>query len=465
MKRSVLIIVAVAASLAGCRSYYKVQPASGVPGDARGVFYTLPRTVVTLTVPVVETTKEKGRYSEYYDFVGLLPEDLLLETDKKKEKKEENPNYSFGEIVIASRGEPDPDHVYFVDLQVGNGMTDLQFVAELSEHGLLSEGTAEVKDKTASIATSSVASVLGLAAKVAGTVLKFGGRGVATGEDKKFADRCNAITEEMEKKTTCWHAAQAASALKTVREKRLTLLADEAAGQPEAAATLDRRLKGLDTAEESILNLFRGTKTVKTWNATVETIPAAKSPHKITFVFDFAKKKVSEAGCPSATGQLGLEVTVTADAGSAEVADTVRKATEGTGPAGLHYRVPARAKLEAKQCGKESVTSKHLIVAQWGVVAKLPPGALSAEAKQVLSLYVDTGAMKKLDTQVRAGDPAAFLEPLNDSIGQVLEVVDIQRAPDEPTPLEDLEAERAVLEKQVAIEKLRLELEELQRQE
>lgn len=110
-----------------------------------GVFYALPQTVLKLDVPITRKDLEPGKYAEFAGF--FFPGEEAVE---KKDIK-----FSIGKPAFDSRGEPDPDEIYLVNIQGGIFETKT-LMMEYTPEGVLSKAQAESKDETLEFVTSGI---------------------------------------------------------------------------------------------------------------------------------------------------------------------------------------------------------------------------------------------------------------------------------------------------------------------
>lgn len=138
----VATLLATVLVLSGCTaqviSEHVPSSAPTTKPELDGLYYALPRTVITVDVPVTLTTYSDGPYFKYYY--------LFFPDTKVKGTK-----LAFGEPKIGSHGEPDPDQVYVMRGE-GRGAIAQTLTFLFSETGSITGIKADVTNNTADIA-------------------------------------------------------------------------------------------------------------------------------------------------------------------------------------------------------------------------------------------------------------------------------------------------------------------------
>ena len=153
MKPIVLLVLAtLTLMLASCSANLVSTHVSTAPGRVPtvGVYYTLPRTVVQVSLPVTLTETTEG---ELADFAPLfLPDDPVLTASRK---------LSFKPAAFTTSGEPDPELVFH--LRGNGGGTVRQALGfEFTEEGVVTGLKAEVESMTADVALAAVGAATGI---------------------------------------------------------------------------------------------------------------------------------------------------------------------------------------------------------------------------------------------------------------------------------------------------------------
>ncbi|MEO0964565.1 MAG: hypothetical protein AAFY08_05545 [Planctomycetota bacterium] len=119
--------------------------------------------------------------------------------------------------------------------------------------------------------------------------------------------------------------------------------------------------------------------------------------------------------------------------------------------AGFRYRLPGDAEFVYTVNSKEPVNQKtphrwNLQIAQFGIVRALPTSMGTADSSISIGLYEDTGGLKSVSAQstVTLVDQ---LDAVNSSVGAGLDqIAEIRESNAEPTELDDLNEENALLD-------------------
>ena len=113
--RIALILLAVMVlGLTANAQYVTSHAKIAMPGQQKGMYYALPRTVIQLDFIIEETELIEGPYSEYVHLVGA---DDYVDGDGKE--------YRLAEVRMSTFAEADPNATFFVAMnpKKGEGMT------------------------------------------------------------------------------------------------------------------------------------------------------------------------------------------------------------------------------------------------------------------------------------------------------------------------------------------------------
>lgn len=140
-----------------CATAYHVYDASEAH-DVRGVYYALPKTAITVEVPIKQTIFLPGRFAAY------APELLGVQAKTAKTR-----TFAVGEpVTLGVRIEADPDEVYVVQVKSKNPFQTRALEMHLSELGNLTKGKAVTEDTTADFVVATVKTAASIAAKAIG---------------------------------------------------------------------------------------------------------------------------------------------------------------------------------------------------------------------------------------------------------------------------------------------------------
>lgn len=167
--RRIIAIQALASTtlLCGCVGKTIVRPVSeaGHAPALNGIVYALPRTIVSPTVTLEMTTDRPGIY------VGYVPCFFPEANPLSDVIYQRSATLRVTGVTFASRGVPDPNHVYVIDPSAG-WFNKKTLDAQLTDAGLLSTSDVETTNEAAQFAISSIktaATVVGSAISGAAT--------------------------------------------------------------------------------------------------------------------------------------------------------------------------------------------------------------------------------------------------------------------------------------------------------
>ena len=141
----------------GCGTSHKVYRVDKEHVDKnhgeRGVYYTLPRTVITVELPIIQTTYTPGPYAE-----------LSAEILGQEAKTGDSVTYKLGTPVLGTRAEPDPNETFLVKI-AGTPLETRTLMLQLSEDGRITSAQSTVENKTVDFVVSTVKTSANIAAK------------------------------------------------------------------------------------------------------------------------------------------------------------------------------------------------------------------------------------------------------------------------------------------------------------
>lgn len=440
IKGSCLKLSILGMILCGCVPQHQVHWVNPkMPTEKPGVYYALPRTVVTVSIPVTKITIRKGTYADEAAKLGIhIP--------SFEKNSESFSKYSLGSPSIETRAEPDPENVFLVELR-GNWHEDRDLLVELTENGLLTSAESKATDKTVDYFVKTIGAVAKTYAAASGVAVPQTLQPLASAEwprDPKEQARLIAYK------------------IREVRNKRIDLVSASGIGQaPIDEDTLDRMLQELDAIEEDLMSNFRR-KSVSSWTAHYEYAPNCScgpccSEPVTLFYFD-------DKNGLTAPGAGGIEdipaefkkqrtkedipVVVSAvKRPTIQFADQARTPCchwRTKGKHGFFYRIPATGRVTVKKKDSDTLAVKDTLIAQFGTVKALPPGVKSTNSNFLVNLHEETGALKKVQVSSKALDPA-LIDELGAATAQIASVQAAQRAAEAAEPSKMDEA-RAMME-------------------
>jgi len=412
--------------LSGCAKVLVTPVVAGrTKAPAKGYFYALPRTVVSVSVPVERTDSSPGVYHCYAPV--FFPGQAAVTKAKAA--------FGIGTPVISTRGEPDPDQVYMV--HTSSHLFEKKTISlELTPDGILKGSVGQSDDQSFEVAMEVLKTAAALSKMAA-----FGGPPPPplsalslTPEEIQALAGLDEVQRKAYRKLT--NADKGCGNIQAAREKynaitellaqRHQVLIGRQAGE-WSKATLDTVLAELDGQIAKLMKRwFLGNQSTSIWQAEYTlrpTDPNAAAPIEL-FGFneagglcpskdplanvqwpaippDFADGR--DGACSDLTPTLVLSLPVSPGKAPAKViAETVDAGKSGRS---FYFRYPGVASAELKlmtwkkQDGKriaDTVEYHHradVSIAQYGAVVSLPASSGGRSTKYAVKLDTATGAL------------------------------------------------------------------------
>ena len=476
----------------------QVPAGTNIDVDRFGVVYTLPRTELTVSVPITKTTISPGQFYTDLEKLSGSIDDCGKSIPSPKERDELcqnlldfgfNPKltgprpetqltYKIGDPEFKSHSIQDPNHVYMVEVESG-AAEDALLTMAFEELGFLSTVTSERSDRTIELSAKAFQTVAELAIKA----IPFGVAVEdldATRKPNIYA-KANAIFDEIRK----------------VRANRQDLYQISQSADISVEAIKHARQE-LDRLEASLLDYFIK-KRVETWSAQYSTASSVGVPKTSILTFFHMKgtstqSNIREAGicgwnllsfpvpetfqsteavvspdglssiCQSPGDDIKVNIIVDNKSGSMAQRLGFLNYTGRDKDKGLRYRVPGLGviTINRKKGTEPSVPlARHeAVVAQFGQVMHLPAKPGGTKTKTVMGLFAETGALKTFEIS-STGAAAAAIEGLGTVGNAALGIVEARRAAREAEAAE--ESESAKLKQEVDLLKLKKEKAELEK--
>lgn len=442
---------------AGCATKHIVVPVTKETKTESGVFYWLPRTVVVVDLPITKSVKKRTPFwtsaganeqNEKQAIIdaakielGLEKDDLFLEANEKK-------SFKTGVPTITTRGESDPQQLFFVKLK-GGFLKNRNFNIKLTEDGLISSAESKVEDKTLEFTMKSLESF----AKIAGVALK--------------AMALQDVSNKTRPPNLPPWAFQIIEDIKGVRTARLQLISGEKAPPNISIDALKYMVEQLDQLESQLIAHLTGVTETATKTLRFEIRPNGSDSStplilNLATIFDdgltfgthpqVANPEIP-AGFAGSTG-VGKIVSIQIDlypSTQRAAFDLIDRSLKGE--RSYYYRVPATA-LATVRGGKEIVRSQ-LAIAQYGKVLSLPPDINSSSSVYKPTYYVNSGALQELLIQGNALDPSTVSSLATAAISVGDPIVERNKAKATANDeLEQLKRQAAILEQKKKIKDL-----------
>ena len=356
MKISAKIAVRTALSLtaAGIQAQ-NVQKLSASKANDYGLVYTLPKTVVDITIEAEHTEKTPG---EFYNYAKLK----LGKNDAITRKEK---SVGIKSVTIVPRGVPDPDNRWTV-----------QFKAGATPYIILADNNCPVAVNTEQIAATDAVE-LPDPVEAAPTPLETAAAG-------------QAITQEMTLSSSLSKRADlAAQRIFELRENRSDLISGQADNTPPDGKSLQLALDNLSAQEAALTAMFEGTTKKYTTVSTITFEPDSESINDELFV------RLSPIdGIVDANDLSGTPIYISVDILEQGELPLDDKGEVKNFPKGAFaYNIPGRALISLTYNGKV-VASQEVSLAQLGVTFGLDP-KLFTDKRQPSKLQLDptTGAI------------------------------------------------------------------------
>ncbi len=351
LKSLMFVVTMLAIGLGNAHAQYVTTHAkAAMPGQQRGLFYSLPRTVLQLDFVIEETQMMQGPYSDYVHYIGA--EDYVVEDETV---------YTIKEVRMSTRAEADPSATFFVSM---SPKKDNTATFCLTPQGILQGVGVECPQPVQEVAAPCCKPETPVNV---GFKYQYGSGNVRGAEQM---------------------ARSAADMINKIRDEKLKLIT----GFQETAFNLDtyrQMYADLDAMENDYLSLFVGKKVSKTIVKTVYV-----TPNKEVNTQSVAKFS-SEEGLTVGMGGYGnvitvqtqsLQTTATMNAPSQSAVESLSIENK------LFYRIPELANVKVS-IGDQVLVESRETIAQLGVFMLAPLGntrlSLDPNTGQVTGLGIE----------------------------------------------------------------------------
>lgn len=390
-------------TIMGCGSHLPtVTPIEKVTNikSQKGVFYSLPKTVIRIEIPIISTNKKPGPLFVNKEWFYKKAANVGLEEDDIT--KEKSTTFSIGKATVSTISMPDENNTFFVKFD-SKAFEDLNLTMKLSKTGLLESAKSDSTNRALDIGVK----VFESAASIAGKFITLGGKAP---EEPEIDDHINTINR--------------------ILTSRLNLITGTAGtitgGLP--VETLKLMLIELDKKEQELMNALRGTTTKKEWTAVFEFEPKPKKTEggKITFKEDEIKllsisksdgiDELSEYCINYYSNPFGRKENNSQDLIKLRISAKPQPALEifpndKDDSGSFFYRIPLQANVELVKNDKPFMT-ENVYIAQIGPIRHLPNKFNGKFGLLDLIYYTDTGSIQKIDTQAKAME-------ISDTVGRL----------------------------------------------
>jgi len=399
----VVIIFCFLGIIMGCASHLPaVRPIEKITNieSQKGVFYSLPKTVIRIEIPIIATSKKPGSlfankewFYEKAATVGLERNDIT---------KEESTTYSIGKATVSTISMPDENNTFFVKFD-SKVFEDLSLTMNLSKAGLLESAKSDSTNRALDIGVKVFESV----ASIAGKFISLGGKAP---EESQMDDHIKAINR--------------------ILTSRLDLITGTSGtitgGLP--AETLKLMLGELDKKEQELMNALRGTTTKKEWTAVFEFEPKPSNTEASKKKFEDVEiellsisesdgiDKLSDYCINYYSNPFGRKGNKSQDLIKLKISAKPQPAliispNDKNDLDSFFYRIPLQANVELTKKGK-TFMAESVYIAQIGPIRQLPRKFSGKFGLLDLTFYTDTGSIQKFDAQTKAME-------ISDAVGRL----------------------------------------------
>ena len=352
MKSAFLLLALMAFGIGNATAQYLTTHAKVVmPGQQKGIYYALPRTVLQLDFVIEETELLEGPFSEYVHLVGA--DDYIVEDAME---------YRIVDVVMSTYAEPDPNATFFVEMNAKKG--------ENTDFHLTSKGILQGFGMEIPTAVDQPKQVV---------------------EPKQNTDQDRSFKYQygIKGKSREQIAMAAADMITKIREEKIKLLT----GFQETAFILDtyrQMYADLDQMENEYLSLFIGKRIVNTVVKTVYVTPSKDVTSQSIAKFsteDGFSAGVTGSGDVITLQALSLKTTSSINEPSPSAVETISHENK------LFYRIPETANVKVIM-GSEVLLEQRETIAQYGVFMLAPLGktklALDPNTGQIIGMEMKT---------------------------------------------------------------------------
>lgn len=329
-----------------------------VKPEKNGVFFSLPRKMIKVSVTVKEIENMKGPYAEYAEQLMGISNPIMQNTKE----------YELVDIKMETLVEPDPEQIFFIEIDDKSSKEEKNFSVNLTSNGIIrsingissAKEAQLIKEEYKVITQEDLFSMSvnpSLYHKV-DTIIR-----IVTVDTNTVKKRF--FNTYFEEKSTEIKAREAADMVSRIREGRFNLLTgyQETNYSPETMKYMDEKLQLM---VQEYISLFKGLKTEMLNTYTFYLIP---DPNKLNqVVCKFSK----ESGISEATDNKGREVILNIRrSGTLTQMPNWASSVVDARSTLIPYRIPEMVRLSVNYLGK--IYDEQLIaLPQFGIVSRVP---------------------------------------------------------------------------------------------
>ena len=310
---------------------------NATPGQQNGFYYSLPQTMLKLDFIIEETKLEKGPLSDYASNYFELEDYVEYETKE----------YKLLDVKLSSEACPDPNALFFVNLNASRGGRKVQF--DILPNGIIRsigvENAAEVE-----------------VGKLVDPIKE-----VPQNSQEEASENEDFLCLMMAGKTNGQMAKEISEKIVEIHKAKFYLISGdvEMASNPE---TFNAMYKKLDDMEREYLSLFLGKRLVKKVVKSVYVIPSKEVQDQTIAKFSTTEGLTlgtNGSGNMITVRTLSLNTTEFINAPSQSAVESMSYENK------VFYRVPELAQVKVT-CGKATLLEDRVIVNQLGELLMAP---------------------------------------------------------------------------------------------
>ncbi len=487
LKKTFLVMIfMIVPFFAGCKTtttnVYPVNKIANDPAlaqkmvnaDINGFYFTLPKTLLNLSIAVTERVKTPGSLAALKNAKNVTKTLNITDQEAKGIIFAKTTEFKIGDVNISSEQVNDYENQYYLEILSGN-TNENTLKMTLSEYGNISSTEVSEKDLSVEFAVAALKTTASIAGKV------IGAGGSATKNESKYKKEYQEYkkliedyTKFISMKNTQYLriSAELYEKIKTAYEAMVKQQHDALFGSVQT----NTKIITAQFCPKTGINA--DTQPIKIADYSDEGFSYSNETDIIFLKKVFsAKEKLQEAKglwlkietAPYGTmeGMKQLSKTLCLLAGKPDNCTATPENICSSPPCGLPYRIPAKSVIsvvEGSQLINEQLKittvfkRKEMLVAQRGVVAFLPRTVDGSKSGMTVNLYNDSGALKDLNinttplessTITSSGDAASsVITPFTKSSKLANELAKIQ------TQEAITAAKLSLKEKAIALEKL-----------
>jgi hypothetical protein len=371
IKRFFIISLLFVFSFCGRNTYqvYKLSEQSEFI-NKEGLFYFLPRTVISIEITIEKTDRVKGIYAQYSSkYLGIS--NVIQENTSE---------YDIADIKIKTFNEPDPDKIFFVTMPKNKTKKNKLYIS-LQENGII-ESVNYAIDSVLSISQQAKALTVYEDFQEAGQAFRmFVNHNIMEKVDtifeyihldtmtiEKHVLRKSTIEKDMEQR-----AKEASEFLVKLNDHRVSLVS----GYQEVDynnQTLNNMLGNIDQMIQEYMSLFIGKTTTQSLTYNFSIIPETTTKNTSLFLFSLDKSKgINDIESSNENNNFYLELMPSLTTSRLTPIISNQQNNKKL-KKGFYYNIPEKTKLVITKGDKNLIFENSIMVNQFGVVHFLPNG-------------------------------------------------------------------------------------------